>query len=164
MRSYYKLPIGVENFERSLKLRLCKILIGSGPTVHCRESRLGISHPTKNPDPGDKNPKIKPDPRNFVVCGILHSEFFGIFLGFFRDFQTKISVPGFFGIFLGFFRDFQVQIPIPGFCVIFWGFDISIPIPGISGFFDLAQNKKSPGSGFTIPKNPIPKPNLVLKP
>ena len=47
--------------------------------------------------------------------------------------------------------------------------DLQIPIPGISGFFDLAQNKKSRsrfpeigirdlGSG----KNPMPKPTLIF--
>ena len=41
---------------------------------------------------------------------------------------------------------------IPGFWD-FRDFHISIPIPRISGFFNLAQNKKS---GFGIPKNSHP--------
>ena len=41
---------------------------------------------------------------------------------------------------------------IPGFWD-FRDFQISIPIPRISGFFNLAQNKKS---GFGIPKNSHP--------
>ena len=40
----------------------------------------------------------------------------------------------------------------------FRDFEIPIPFPGISGFFDLAQIKKSQ-SGFTIPKKSHPGAN-----
>ena len=45
---------------------------------------------------------------------------------------------------------------------IFSGFSNPDPYPLDFGIFDLAQNKKSrsPGSGFGIPKDPIPKPTL----
>ena len=46
-----------------------------------------------------------------------------------------------------FSRDFWLEI----FLRFFRAFQIPIPIPGISGFFDLAQIK-----------NPIPKPTLVI--
>ena len=69
-----------------------------------------------------------PDPRDFVVFGILHS-------GFFRDFAVGIFFRGFFEVLLSRspefreFRDFQIPILIPVFL-------------GFSGFFDLAQIKK----------------------
>ena len=85
--------------------------------------------------------------------------FFRDFFGIFQRFKNPDPDPrdfGIFGIFLsGFFRDFQIPIPIPG-------------ISGFSGFFDLAQNKKSrsriPGIGIRDSgsrKNPIPKQTLI---
>ena len=80
-----------------------------------------------------------------------------------RDFSaTKITNPhprdwGFFGDFLlGIFGDSQSPIPIPG-------------ISNRRGFFDLARNEKSPSAipgigirDWEFPKNPIPKPPLLM--
>ena len=90
------------------------------------------------PIPRKKNPgypeKINPDPQDF-------RDFLEIFSGFSnpnpdtRNFVIfGILRSGFFGI----FRGFKIPIPIPG-------------ILGFSGFFDLAQNKKSHPEAKSVP-------------
>ena len=79
---------------------------------------FGIFRGKINLDPRDSGFRA----RNFAL---------GIFSGFFRGFQIPIPIPRIFGISVsGFSRDFQIPIPISG-------------ILGFSGFFDLAQDKKS---------------------